>query len=211
MSNDLLNKRLYTEVTRLRLCGKPDAPVRFLLEKSPFPDDPDDEDRFAELSKKKEHLIIGRILPTSEIFNQGSYQIEMKITSKFPAEPPEVRFLTPIYHPNVGRDGKNLLLNIQTDLSWRTLGQVCHELLKNTAKWTLNTYLVDVVKAIVNHIDHPDVDYAMSPGASLSLPEKESAVFLCLRLELGRQYVQNRDIFNEYAIDHVKKFAQPRF
>lgn len=115
MSNNLLNKRLYTEVTRLKLCSKPDAPVRFLLVKSPFPDDQDEDEQFAELNKRKEHLIVGRILPTSEIYNQGSYEIEMKITSKFPAEPPEVRFLTPIYHPNVARDGKHLLLNIQTD------------------------------------------------------------------------------------------------
>lgn len=41
----------------------------------------------------------------------------------------------------------------------------------------MNTYLVDVVKAIVSHIDTPDVDYAMSPGASLCLAEKDQMHF----------------------------------
>jgi len=29
----------------------------------------------------------------------------MKLTQNFPIDPPEVRFLTPVYHPNVAKDG----------------------------------------------------------------------------------------------------------
>ncbi len=33
-----------------------------------------------------------------------------------------------------------------------------------TAKWKADKSLVDVVKAIIEHIDHPDIDYSLSPG-----------------------------------------------
>jgi ubiquitin-protein ligase len=105
MSQSKLNKALYTNITYLKLCSKSDAPVKFLLDKSPFKDDNDDGEMNA-AAKAEEHLIIGRIFPKSEIYNQGAYQIEMKLADTFPLQPPEVRFLTPIYHPNVDKDGK---------------------------------------------------------------------------------------------------------
>jgi len=138
MTETKLTKALYTDITKLKLCNKHDALVRFLLDKSPF--DIDD-------AKSNENIIIGRILPESDIYKEGAYQIEIKLTVNFPIDPPEVRFLTPIYHPNVGKDGK-----------------VCHDILKKTVKWKADNSLVDVIKAIVEHIDHPDIDYSLSPG-----------------------------------------------
>jgi ubiquitin-protein ligase len=43
-------------------------------------------------------------------------------------------------------------------------GKFCHDLLKKTAQWTMRTSLVDVVKAIVHTIDHPNIDYSLSLG-----------------------------------------------
>jgi ubiquitin-protein ligase len=101
MAQSKLNKALYTDITRLKLCSKPTAEVRFLLDKCPF----DDDDETSGDAKPKEYVIIGRILPNSDIFKQGAYQIEMKLPSDFPQNPPFVRFITSIYHPNVNKDG----------------------------------------------------------------------------------------------------------
>jgi ubiquitin-protein ligase len=107
MTESKLNKELYTEINRLKLLTEPDAPVRYLLIKSPFPDiEDEDEDETNATVTSKEIIITGRIFPDSEIFKEGSYKIEMKLPSCFPIDPPEVRFLTPIYHPNVYKDGK---------------------------------------------------------------------------------------------------------
>ena len=106
MSLSKLNKHLHTDITRLKLCSKPDSPVGFLVDKSPF-DDIDDDAQLTASAQSKEYDIIGRILPKSEIFNQAAFRIELKLTSTFPTTPPRVRFLTPIYHPNVERDGEN--------------------------------------------------------------------------------------------------------
>ncbi len=109
MSESKLTKALHTDITKLKLCSKNDAPVRFLLDKSPFDDD-DDDNEMNSSAKPKEYVIIGRILPESDIYKEGAYQIEMKLTPTFPIDPPEVRFLTPIYHPNVGKDGRILIV-----------------------------------------------------------------------------------------------------
>ncbi|CAF4627824.1 unnamed protein product, partial [Rotaria sp. Silwood1] len=164
MASTQLNKELYSNITRLKLLNATTSDPKFVLEKSPFSDD-GEETVAAASSSPQEVLIIGRIFPESEIFREGSFQIEMKVTPSFPFDPPEVRFLTKIYHPNVGEDGK-----------------FCHELLKKHAKWSNKVSLIDVVKAVVQHIDKPDIDYSLS-------------------LQLGREYMENRPEFNRKALE----------
>ena len=160
MASSKLNKVLYTDITKLKLCCKPDAPVRFLLDRSPF----DDEDEITGGAKSNEYLVIGRILPKSDIYKECAYKIEMKLTNTFPVDPPEVRFLTPIYHPNVDIDGNVKYYIFISKLKSVFSGKFCHDLLKKTAKWTMATSLVEVVKAVVDHIDSPNIDYSLSFG-----------------------------------------------
>jgi ubiquitin-protein ligase len=96
-----LNKALWTNMTKLKLLNKDNASVRFILDKSPF-----DEEDNESTTEQNVYVIIGRIFPNSEIFKEYSIQIEMKLTSNYPIEPPEVRLITPIYHPNVDKNGK---------------------------------------------------------------------------------------------------------
>jgi ubiquitin-protein ligase len=58
-----------------------------------------------DFTESKNRVIIGRICPNSDIFQAGAFQIEIKLPSIYPLDPPKIRFLTPIYHPNVGKDG----------------------------------------------------------------------------------------------------------
>ncbi len=96
-----LNKALWTNITKLKLLNKENTSVRFLLDKSPF-----DENESS--TEQNIYVIIGRILPNSDLFKEHSIRIEMKLTSSYPLEPPEVRFLTPVYHPNIDQDGKKM-------------------------------------------------------------------------------------------------------
>ncbi|CAF1409934.1 unnamed protein product [Adineta steineri] len=174
MSGPKLNKALYNNITRLKLCNTPDAPVKFIVDQQPFDNDDDDDNMSGDAAKATEYLVIGRILPDSDIYKERAYQIEMKLTRTFPLDPPDVRFLTPIYHPNVAKDGK-----------------FCHELLKKTCQWTPATSLVDVVKAVVHQIDHPDLDYSSS-------------------YELGRQYKEDPAEFKRKATEYVTKHGLSR-
>ncbi|CAF5105590.1 unnamed protein product [Rotaria sp. Silwood1] len=69
----------------------------------------------------------------------------MKVTPSFPFDPPEVRFLTRIYHPNIASDGK-----------------FCYQLLNNASKWTKGTTLAAAVQTVVKYVDNPDADYAVN-------------------------------------------------
>lgn len=94
----------------MKLSGRVDAPVRFVLERSPF-DDVEDDDALI-TAEQNDCVIIGLIFPHSEIYRHGAYRIELKLTANYPAEAPEVRFLTPLYHPNVAANGKHSIAGL---------------------------------------------------------------------------------------------------
>lgn len=102
-----LNKDLWTNISRLKLLGRIDASPRFVLEKSPFNDFDEEEIDEGTYIEQDEYLIIGQIFPQSIWYKNGLIKIEMIVTSDYPAEPPRVRFLTPVYHPNIEPDGKS--------------------------------------------------------------------------------------------------------
>ena len=49
------------------------------------------------------------------------------------------------------------------------LGTFCHDLLNNAARWHEKglTTLPEIVRVVVEHIDNPNPDYAVSYGKSL--------------------------------------------
>jgi len=94
----ILNKRVWSEFNKLKgLSLNSDSLIKFIIDSSPF----DDE----EISPS-EYIFIGRILPMSNLFNKSSFKIEIKLSNEYPLKPPELRILTPIYHPNVCEKGK---------------------------------------------------------------------------------------------------------
>ncbi|CAF1582970.1 unnamed protein product [Rotaria sp. Silwood1] len=139
------NKRLLTEITKLKALStnNDSSSVKFLLDKSPVDDTTGGSRGGA--SNSTHNIILGRILPTSNIYNQAAYQIEIKLPAEFPFKPPEVRFITNIYHPNVDEQGK-----------------ICVDLLNSNETWKPTTPLVDVVKAVVELIDNPKIDHALN-------------------------------------------------
>ncbi|CAF1229880.1 unnamed protein product [Rotaria sordida] len=134
-----INEYLKTDIDKLKLfASETHAPVIFKLDTTSF-----NEDEMINTVQLKEHVIIGRIFPNSDIFKEGAFQIQIKVPPYYPLNPPKIYFITPIYHPSVGKDG-----------------EFYHELLLKTAQWTNRTSLVDVIKAIVERIDETDLYYS---------------------------------------------------
>lgn len=60
-------------------------------------------------------VVIG---PSSTIWEHGVFRLKVTFTNNYPAEPPMVKFLSSIYHPNVYKDGK-ICLDILTKKEWK--------------------------------------------------------------------------------------------
>ena len=44
--------------------------------------------------------------PDQTPWEGGTFMLSLSFTSEYPTKPPEVRFVTPIFHPNVYNDGR---------------------------------------------------------------------------------------------------------
>merc|ERR1712188_223685 len=89
-------------------------------------------------------MIIG---PTTSPYEGGVYKLELFLPEGYPMEPPKVRFLTKIYHPNIDK-----------------LGRICLDVLKD--KWSPALQIRTVLLSIQALLSSPEPDDPLDPAVA---------------------------------------------
>ncbi|SBT36017.1 ubiquitin-conjugating enzyme E2 N, putative (UBC13) [Plasmodium ovale wallikeri] len=77
--------------------------------------------------------------PDGTPYEGGTYRLELFLPEQYPMEPPKVRFLTKIYHPNIDK-----------------LGRICLDILKD--KWSPALQIRTVLLSIQALLSSPEPD-----------------------------------------------------
>ncbi|CAF1377951.1 unnamed protein product [Rotaria magnacalcarata] len=141
---NLRAKRAYSNVNQLKNIGpKSNAPFKFILETTPFSDDED------ATPPTGDWVITGRVLPNSDLYKTGSIRIQLVVSPNYPFVPPKVYVRSPMYHPNIDKNG-----------------EVCIDMLSNKDSWKPQNSFVAIIEEIIKIIDNPATDHVKHPEAA---------------------------------------------
>ncbi|XP_015596125.1 ubiquitin-conjugating enzyme E2 T [Cephus cinctus] len=92
---------------------------------------------------KMDVLSVSIMGPNNSPYNGGLFQLEVEIPDNYPFEPPRIKFLTPVYHPNIDNSGR-----------------ICMDLLKMPPKggWKPTINLENLLTAVQHLLGNPNPD-----------------------------------------------------
>lgn len=114
-------------------------------------------------------------------YEYGLFEVEIKIGEKYPMKHPECKFITPIYHPNVGSDGC-----------------ICVDILGSA--WSPANSIKTLLISLQLLMECPEPDDPMESGiASLYKSDRDAFNEAC------KKHIEENGVVNPHYVDPNKK------
>ena len=102
--------------------------------------------------KKKSNIYEWNVLmkgPNKTCYENGLFQLSIKFPKNYPNEPPDVKFITKIYHPNISFDN----------------GVIC--VATKSSEWENNKRIINVIYSIFDLLNKPNLEHGLNKEALL--------------------------------------------
>ncbi|KAL4887674.1 ubiquitin-conjugating enzyme/RWD-like protein [Aspergillus karnatakaensis] len=103
------------------------------------------------------------VLNPESLFYGGYFKAAMKFPSNYPYSPPEFRFLRPLYHPNIYKDGKLCISILHTPGEDEMSGELASE------RWSPAQRVESVLISILSLLDDAEVSSPANVDAGVLL------------------------------------------
>ncbi|KAF9787977.1 ubiquitin-conjugating enzyme [Thelephora terrestris] len=110
--------------------------------------------------------------PDGSPFQNGTFHLELFLPEEYPMAPPKVRFLTKIYHPNIGARIDKHTLTIRLIYRFADkLGRICLDILKD--KWSPALQIRTVLLSVQALLSAPNPDDPLATDVAKHYKEDE--------------------------------------
>ena len=140
--------------------------------------------------------------PKDSPYEGGIFKVELRVSDRYPFEPPRVSFLTPIYHPNIDSAGIICLdtLNMPPKGSWSPGSNLCTTLASVEQLMAYPNPNDGLVAEVVS-------GRARLPATAFPLPPLLLTRFLSPLLFQTKHFNDDRSSFNLKAAAMTRQFA----
>uniref|UniRef100_A0A8K9XZP2 Ubiquitin-conjugating enzyme E2 T n=1 Tax=Oncorhynchus mykiss TaxID=8022 RepID=A0A8K9XZP2_ONCMY len=127
-------------------------------------------------------------------FEGGVFSLEIIVPDRYPFEPPKMRFLTPIYHPNIDNNGR-----------------ICHDALKLPPRgaWKPSLNISTVLTSIQLLMAEPNLDDPLMADISSELKYSKQVYLQKAKSWTEKHAVQNNKGGVVETVDSAEAQVQP--
>lgn len=99
--------------------------------------------------QNKQNIFVWNVLlkgPNKSCYENGLFKLLLTFPTNYPEDPPDIKFITKIYHPNIGNDGVICISSKSTD-------------------WKENPNIINVIYSIYDLLKKPNLEHGLNKEA----------------------------------------------